>query len=171
MKLRKIVISKQETILKKDFELFKPMYTDMSLHWLYKSNDLGNNQNAHEPNYECHPYPDEVESIQAQYDNYSYDNFTKDIKADNIFFIEDNNHIYGYVQVRKNPGYLYIAEWAIKANITERDLKEVLEKIIKLYPKKDLMVPICNEKAKKFFRENGFKEVGTYSVKKAALSN
>lgn len=176
MKLRKIAAprkSKQEaeTILKKDFELFKSMYIDKTLHWLYKSNSSENDNDEQELNYECHPYPEEIEFIQAQYNNYSYNEFKKDIRADSIFFIENNNQIYGYVLVRNNSEYLHIAEWAITANLTEIDLKEVLGKLLKLYPKKEWMVLPCNEKAKNFFAKNGFEDENNISVKKAALSN
>lgn len=138
-----------------DFANYKAMYNDSSIQWLYLSNE----SDEKDMNEEIKAIIEGWEYyIKIYYENYSEDDFRKDLKSKAIFIIEQDFNIIGYVSIFRNGKNEYrIEEWAMTMISNMQILEDVMVAIFSKIPKeKKITVFPSNKTAKSFFEKMRF---------------
>lgn len=138
-----------------DFANYKAMYNDSSIQWLYLSNE----SDEKDMNEEIKAIIEGWEYyIKLYYENYSEDDFRKDLKSKAIFIIEQDFNIIGYVSIFRNGKNEYrIEEWAMTMISNMQILEDVMVAIFSKIPKeKKITVFPSNKTAKSFFEKMRF---------------
>lgn len=129
------------TLLKvtpEDFNLFKPLYSNSDLQWLYKrSEDLP----PCSFDVELEFGKENLNQIANKFKNYSKDDFYKELATNDIYFIAENNIITGFISVNRGKR---IYDWAMPSPSLDK-AQSVVAQLIKLRPrmKKGLTVACC----------------------------
>ena len=138
-----------------DFANYKAMYNDSSIQWLYLSNESDEKDMNEEIKAIIEGWED---YIKIYYENYSEDDFRKDLKSKAIFIIEQDFNIIGYVSIFRNGKNEYrIEEWAMTMISNMQILEDVMVAIFSKIPKeKKITVFPSNKTAKSFFEKMRF---------------
>lgn len=145
-----------------DFYVFKSLYANSSLHWLYASE----NQNptpeqikeAEEILYQLGFEPYMIQEIEDGYQNYSKDEYVADFlqsRNDILFLIQSGSAVVGYIIIFHHEGKIKIREWAMRYK--DFDVIQMTLKLIKQrYYGKTLHVNVTNNYAKEVLSKLGF---------------
>ena len=130
------------TLLKvthEDFNLFKPLYINNDIQWLYKRSEDTPIDESFDPFFELGE--ESIKALLDSYINYSPSEFYEEIATNDVYFICENNVINGFISIRRNKR---IYDWAMKDPTLEK-AKSVITQLVKLRPrfKKGLNVACC----------------------------
>lgn len=133
------------TLLKvtpEDFYLFKPLYINNEIQWLYKRSTDTPIDESFDPILEFGE--EEIQKLLEFYANYSIDDFCKEIAENDVYFISENNIINGFISIRRSNRNKRIYDWGMP-NPTIEKAKTVIAQLIQLNSKfkKGLNVACC----------------------------
>lgn len=123
------------TLLKvtpEDFCLFKPLYSNNDIQWLYQRSEDIPLDESFDPILEFGE--DVLKRLSESYENYSLDDFYKEIATNDVYFISENNVINGFISIRRNSRNKRIYDWGMP-NPTIEKAQMVITKLIQLNSK------------------------------------
>ena len=146
----------------KDFEVYKKMFEDKEglFHWIYYDES---DSNMEEYNQE------DFSDILKEYENYTLEEFEKNLKIDYIFMIEEYRQIVGYLRFFNTgtKGDYKIAEWAMINPNDDENKRTVIEWLLKTKLPRLRSFSICTpfERVGNFLLSNGFIQESAYFYK------
>lgn len=147
-----------------DFEVFKSLYANSSLHWLYASENKNptpkQEREAGEILYRLGVEPYMLQEIEDEYQNYSKEQYEADfLKSTNksLFLIQCDSIVVGYITIFRHEGKIKVFEWAMRYNDFDV-IKETVRLLKQKFHGKTLQVNVTNRYAISALERLGFRK-------------